>query len=92
MRFMRSLDAFGYKMRLTYQGAEAYQSWPGGLLSVLVGCLTILVVINGLNKVINMTEPQITAFYKPLTEEERQSIKSEGLNFAEYDFNILINV
>ena len=82
LRLVRSLDDFGHRLNLRYKGEETLQSWQGGALSLLVQILTFVIVIIGVQKVLEMKDPKITQILRPLEEDEVLDISTNGVNFA----------
>ena len=81
-KFIRPLDDFGHPLSLTYKGQETHQSCAGGLLTLLVMVLTVMMALIKVQKVFTMSDPTIVSFARPLTEKMRSEI-----NMLEYKFN-----
>ena len=92
LRLLRKFDDFGYPISLRYKGEKTYQSFVGGVLSLLVSFLTLLIVIFGMRNVLFMRDPKVTSFPRPVSAEERQSLAENGLRFDDFDFNIAFQV
>ena len=92
LRVLRKFDDYGYPINLRYKGEKTYQSFFGGVLTLLVKVLTLILVIIGLQKGLVMTDPNITSFPRPVSADERQSLTENGLKFKDYDFNIGLRV
>ena len=45
-QFVRSLDDFGHPITLTYKGEEMYQSFLGGIITLLVSAFTFGMAAN----------------------------------------------
>lgn len=55
LRIIREFDDFGYPIQLTYKGSHTNQSWIGGLISLLVIVLTLVMTITKVQQVIEMS-------------------------------------
>ena len=62
------------------------------MLTIIMQALILVFVCIGFNKVIGMTDPNISSYQRMLEEEEVQEIDEIGVNFADFDFNIGILV
>ena len=54
--------------------------------------VTLIIAIIGIQKVILMSDPNITSLPKHVSAEERESLGQDGLKFSNYDFNIVFRV
>ena len=66
-RLLRSLDDFGHPTNLTYKGEETYQSCLGGIITLVVSAFTIGMAVVKMQSVVDMSDPIITSFPRPLT-------------------------
>ena len=73
-RMLRKFDDYGYPIQVNYKGEATYQSFLGGMLTLLVNVMTLMIVVIGLKKVLLMDDPNITSFPRPVTAEERESL------------------
>ena len=92
LRFIRSLDDFGHPIKLSYKGEDTYQSFFGGVFTLLVQVLTAVLIFTGFKKVINIADATISGYVRPVSSEERQMYNRDGLNFHEYGFNLLLDL
>ena len=92
LRFVRSLDDYGSPIELTYKGKTSHQTFMGGVCSLGVQVLTLIIVVIGVRKVLFMTDPNITSYARPVSAEERESLSQNGLRFSDYDFNLALRV
>ena len=66
-RLLRSLDDFGHPITLTYKGEETYQTCLGGVITVVVSAFTMVMAVVKIQQVIEMSDPNITSFPRPMT-------------------------
>ena len=66
-RLLRSVDTFGHPIKVNYSGEESYKSALGGLMTLLVYSLTIVVVIRAIEEIAEMNEPTLIEYYKPMS-------------------------
>ena len=59
-RFIKDFDVFGHPISVYYKGEETYQNMLGGILTVLVQILTLILVLNSAKEIWQMNEPTIT--------------------------------
>ena len=71
---LRSFDDFGHPMSLTYKGEETFQTSLGGLLSIAVRVLTLIMAIKAAVEVFMMYEPKINSLAKPLSVDDRNEM------------------
>ena len=83
-RLLSSLDDFGHPIRLTYKGEETYQTACGGALSVAVQVITLIMTVIALTEVIEMKDPKITSYARPLSASDRDELGD--LNFEDFDY------
>ena len=67
LRILPSLDNFGHSFALTYKGSEAYQTKLGGLCSLLIKVMTLIMFIVTCKSMILMEDPAIASFSRPLS-------------------------
>ena len=88
--FLRRRDSFGHPVKLLYKGNETHNTIIGGILSVLVQGMTLVMMITAITELVLMKEPKISSFDKPLTTDDRKSIVP--INFEEFDYVIAIQI
>ena len=66
-RLLRSVDTFGHPIKVNYRGEESYKSALGGLMTLLVYSLTIVVVVRAIEEIAEMNEPKLIEYYKPMS-------------------------
>ena len=81
MKTLRSMDDFGHPIKVTYKGEESHQTALGGLLTVAMRILMLVVVYKAIKEVILMEEPIIKSVSVPIPEEDRHAV-----NFADYGY------
>ena len=70
-KFLRNRDSFGHTIQLVYKGQGTYNSVIGGVLTLLVQVLTLVMIIQAMQDLFLMKDPMITNFEKHLTKEEQ---------------------
>ena len=85
-RLIRSFDDFGHPITLTYKGEETYQSCLGGLLTFFVSAFTLAMAATKIQSVVQMSDPIVTSFSRPLTLAMREDLGA--LSFKDHHFNI----
>mmetsp|Transcript_19717 Transcript_19717/g.26670 ORF Transcript_19717/g.26670 Transcript_19717/m.26670 type:complete len:104 (+) Transcript_19717:9-320(+) len=86
---LRGIDAFGHKIAVNYKGEESYKSQLGGVLTILVYTLTLILVVKSGEEIVKMADPTLKEYSQPLTNSVRQELVP--LNFADYGFVIGIS-
>ena len=66
-RFLRKRDSFGHAVQLIYKGNETYNSLFGGIVTLMVQALTLIMVIQAVTELASMEDPLIINYPKPLT-------------------------
>ena len=66
-RFLRNRDSFGHAVQLIYKGNETYNSLFGGIVTLMVQALTLIMVIQAVTELASMEDPLIINYPKPLT-------------------------
>ena len=56
-RFLRNRDSFGHSITLVYKGRDTYNSVVGGILTLLVQALTLVMVIQAVQELFLMQDP-----------------------------------
>ena len=74
LRVLKTMDDYGHPIQLTYKGEETYQSAFGGLLTVGVQIMTLAMTTIALMEVLQMMDPKITQYSRPLSESDREEI------------------
>ena len=67
-RLLRSVDTFGHSIRVNYRGEDSYKSALGGLMTLLVCSLTLVMVIRAIEEIAEMNEPTLMEYYKPMSD------------------------
>ena len=86
-RFLRNRDLFGHAITLEYKGSDTYNSVIGGILTILVQVLTLVMVIQAVQELMLMQDPQIINYSKDVNTQEEIS-ELIPLNFGDYDYVI----
>ena len=74
LRFMRNRDSYGHPINLYYKGDEAYQTYLGGFLTFLAQILTFVLFIGAMEEIIEMKEPIVSSFERPMLLSERKDL------------------
>ena len=85
-KLVRSVDAFGHDIKMNYRGEESYNSLLGGIITMGVYALTLVLVVRAVTEIIYMQDPSLTEYSKPLTLEER----ADWVPLSHKDFNFMI--
>ena len=83
-KLVRGLDRFGHQIKVNYKGEETYNSSLGGIITVAVYALTLILIVKSAEEILLMQDPKITAFSKPLNLEERAELVPVAHD--DYDF------
>ena len=62
IKSVQGLDDFGHPIGVTYKGEETFQSFIGGLCTIILKFLTSLIILKSISEVIYMEEPQIDSY------------------------------
>ena len=81
-KFLKDCDVFGHPISVYYKGEETYPSVLGGVLTVAVQILTLILVLISVKEIWLMEDPTITQYAKPITMQNRKEIGD--VNFADY--------
>ena len=68
-RKLRALDVFGHAIKVNYKGEEAYNSVFGGILTLTMYVLTIVVIIRSAEEIVLMNDPVLQEYSVPLNPE-----------------------
>ena len=74
IRFLRNRDSFGHSVKLGYKGNDKYYSAIGGILTLFVQVLSLVMVIQAIDELYVMRDPLITNYAQPLTKEQRSQL------------------
>ena len=85
-RFLSNRDLFGHSFQLLYKGDEAYNTVIGGILTLMVQLLTLVMAIRAYEEVVMMNDPRIINYTKPVGSEEISDLLP--LKFDDSDFVI----
>ena len=88
-RFIRSRDAFGHPIQLTYKGRESYNSVLGGIFTLMAQTLTGVLIVTALQEIIFMDDPHIINYSKPLSPSRREQLLPVG--FKKYNYVVAFN-
>ena len=81
LRLLESLDIFGENFPITYKKKETYQTKLGGVCSLLVKTLTLVMLVVLLKSMVLMEDPEIVSFSRPLKTSEKDDLGN--LNFQD---------
>ena len=83
-KVLKSRDAFGHRIDVTYKGRETHNSITGGVLTLLVQVFTGFLTLAALAEVFEMQDPQISSFQRPVASDERSTFAP--LKLYDYDY------
>ena len=58
-RFLRDRDSFGHSVQLVYRGSKTYKSVIGGIVTLLVNAMTLILVIQACAELFLMKDPLV---------------------------------
>ena len=87
VRLVRGRDSFGHPVSVNFKGEEVLQTLPGGIATLMVELLTLVVAISCFSEVVGMHEPRVTTYARTLTASERNEhgpydLREEGVVIA----------
>ena len=91
-RLLRHLDVFGHRVSLNYKGNETYTTVLGGVLSIIVYGLTLILAIRAMQEILMMDEPSLTEYEKPLSLSDRAELGPIRGNDYEFIFALIIEI
>ena len=71
IKMLRNLDDFGHPVNVSFKGEESYKSPLGGILTIAVRLLTLVIVYKAVAEVFNMEDPVIKSIARPIGPETR---------------------
>ena len=74
LRFLRNRDSYGHPIHLFYKGDESYQTYLGAFLTFLAQILTFVLFIGVVTEIIEMKEPIVSSFERPMLTSERNDL------------------
>ena len=80
LRLLLRQDAFGYQPQLSYKGAQTHKTCIGGICSLAVKVMTLILLVVAVQETLLMEDPEITSFARPLSKQEKQELGS--ISFA----------
>ena len=86
LKLVRGVDAFGHDIKMNYKSEESYNSVLGGIITIGVYVLTLVLVVKAVTEIIYIQDPSLTEYTKPLTLEER----ADWVPLSHKDFNFMI--
>lgn len=81
-RQIKKLDKFGSPINVNYKGQETYNTVLGGLCTLTVYVLSCVLILQASQEIIEMNDPIITDFSRPLPVSERENLVP--INFDDY--------
>ena len=70
LNFLISRDAMGHVFSINYKGADTFQTALGGVLTLIIQLLTLVSLLKLTIEMIEMSEPNIQSYERPLLLEE----------------------
>ena len=73
-QFMLNRDSFGEPIQVSYKGRETKDSIIGGILTLFLKGLMMLLVYKAIIELVMMNDPKISSFTKPLSKAEKADL------------------
>ena len=89
-RFLRNRDNFGHTIKLEYKRQETYSSVIGGIWTLLVQGMTLVMVIQAFKELYLMEDPTITSYSRPMNQEDISALIP--LNLSDYNYFIAFSL
>ena len=61
---LEGVDVFGHDVKVMYKGKDTFNTALGGLISVLVYVLTVIIAVRAIEEVVLMQDPSLTQYSK----------------------------
>ena len=74
LNLVRNRDIFGHPITVFYKGEDAYSTFFGGMMSLVVKVLTFVLFLQAIQEIIHMEQPMVNTFENILTLEAREEI------------------
>ena len=87
-RKIRALDVFGHAIKVNYKGQEAYNSVLGGIFTLIMYVLTIVLVIRSVEEIVLMRDPVLREYSKLLNPEDRAELIPVRLEAYDFVFGL----
>ena len=82
--FLADRDSFGQPLQLVYKGSSTHNTALGGIFSILVNVMTLIMMIRACEELVYMDDPTIINQTKPLTNTEKADLIP--IKFDRFDF------
>ena len=88
-RFLRERDSFGHTIQVAYKGKTTHNSVLGGILTLVVKALTLIMLLRAVEELVFMRDPLVLNQTKPIPMADRADVVP--IKFNEYEYVIAIN-
>ena len=85
LKFLLARDSLGHNISINYQGSDKYNTIVGSIISMSIHMLVLVQLATKMVALINMTDPQITSFSRPIYNTEVDEFGN--LTFVDHRFN-----
>ena len=92
LRLLRSLDTFGHPIKVNYKGEETYNSALGGILTLAMYALTLVLVERAFTEIFTMQEPSLSEYMKPLSRDEKLDMGDVGFADKNFVFGLYLTI
>ena len=83
--FLLARDTLGYPFQVFYKGKASHETIVGAIVSICIKVLVLTQLIQKTISLVNMTEPTIQSYVRPIYEHEANELGK--LNLSENNFN-----
>ena len=83
---VRSLDNFGHSIKVNYRGEESFNSFFGGVMTIMVYSLTLVMVIRAVNEIHLMEDPILSEYSRPINIYHKRGI----VPLLQSDYNFVL--
>ena len=87
-RVLRNIDSFGHTVSLNYKGRQTYSTVAGGIITLTIQALTLIMVYRVIHELIAMEQPQVINYEMPITKKDRA--EHIPLKFEEFNYIIAV--
>ena len=91
MSFLLSRDMLGHDLSITYKGETTFNTKLGAFLSIAVQVLVLIQLIQLTIDMLQMNDPTILSYNRPLYEEEVSELGQINLNEFRLNFGVFLS-
>ena len=89
-KLIKERDSLGHPIRLLLRGEDSYRTICGGLVSIAIQIMTMILIYESLINIVFMDSPEIISFEKPMSVEDKKSLAP--LHFNDYGYTIAMKI